>query len=94
MGSVWHIEKVIDTDQPVGRVFNYLAPWLRTPEQGADTIVWLAASPDAQRTSGHFWLDRKIRATHVFRHTRDTPRDRRELIRALDALAVLPGAIR
>jgi dehydrogenase/reductase SDR family protein 12 len=68
-----------------------LAPWLRTPEQGADTIVWLAASPDAHRTSGHFWLDRKIRATHVFRHTRDTINDRRELIRALDALAGLPS---
>jgi len=66
-----------------------LAPWLRTPAQGADTIVWLAASPDAHRASGHFWLDRKIRATHVFRNTVDTAKDRRELIRALDALTGL-----
>ena len=66
-----------------------LTPWLRTPEQGADTIVWLAASPDAHRASGHFWLDRKIRATHVFRHTAHSARDRRELIRALDALTGL-----
>jgi NAD(P)-dependent dehydrogenase (short-subunit alcohol dehydrogenase family) len=69
-----------------------LASWLRTPEQGADTIVWLAASPDAHRASGHFWLDRKIRATHVFRHTADTATERRELVRALDALAGLPSA--
>jgi len=66
-----------------------LRPWLRTPQQGADTIVWLAASPDAHRAFGHFWLDRKIRATHVFRHTTDTVRDRRELIRALDRLTGL-----
>jgi len=65
--------------------------WLRTPEQGADTIVWLAASSDAHRSSGHFWLDRKIRATHVFPNTTDTPADRRELIRALDALTGLPS---
>lgn len=68
-----------------------VAPWLRTPEQGADTIVWLAASPDAQRASGRFWLDRKIRATHVFRHTADTEKNRRELIRALDGLTGFPA---
>jgi len=69
-----------------------VTPWLRTPEQGADTIVWLAASPDAQRASGRFWLDRKIRASHVFRHTADSEKDRRQLIRALDALTGLPAA--
>jgi dehydrogenase/reductase SDR family protein 12 len=68
-----------------------LASWLRSPEQGADTIVWLAASPDAHRASGHFWLDRKIRATHVFPHTRATLTDRRELVWALDGLAGLPS---
>ena len=72
--------------------YRQLRFWLRTPEQGADTVVWLAASPDAHRASGHFWLDRKIRATHVFRHTADTPKDRRELIRALDALTGLSSA--
>ena len=66
-----------------------LGRWLRTPEEGADTIVWLAASPDAHRASGHFWLDRKIRATHVFRHTSESASERRELIRSLDALSGL-----
>jgi NAD(P)-dependent dehydrogenase (short-subunit alcohol dehydrogenase family) len=32
---------------------------LRSPEQGADTIVWLAAAPEAGRVSGKFWLDRE-----------------------------------
>ena len=63
--------------------------WLRTPAQGADTIVWLAASPDAARAPGHFWLDRKIRATHVFPGTRASAADRRALVKALDELAGL-----
>ena len=79
-------------EQALPSFHRQLAPWLRTPAQGADTIVWLAASPDAHRASGHFWLDRKIRETRVFRHTADTAKDRRELIRALDALAGLPSA--
>ena len=37
---------------------------LRTPQQGADTIVWLAAAPEPAASSGHFWHDRKIRPTH------------------------------
>lgn len=63
-----------------------LSAWLRTPAQGADTIVWLAASPDAPRTCGHFWLDRKIRATHLFRHTRTSPMDDIELVEALNQM--------
>jgi hypothetical protein len=31
----------------------------RTPEQGADTAIWLAASPEAAGRSGEFWVDRK-----------------------------------
>jgi len=66
-----------------------LTPWLRTPAEGADTIVWLAASPDAARASGHFWLDRKIRATHIFPGTRESGADRRALVKALDELVGL-----
>jgi dehydrogenase/reductase SDR family protein 12 len=32
---------------------------LRSPEQGADTIVWLAISPVVATTSGRFWFDRQ-----------------------------------
>lgn len=37
-------------------------PFLRSPQQGADTVVWLAATGDAPPT-GKFWLDRAPRAT-------------------------------
>ncbi len=39
---------------------------LRTAEQGADTITWLAASREAGKTSGGFWLDREPHTTHIF----------------------------
>ena len=41
-----------------------VGPLLRTPEEGADTIVWLAAAPEAADLSGRFLLDRRPRAKH------------------------------
>ena len=43
---------------------------LRTPEEGADTIVWLAAAQEAADSSGLFFLDRRARAKHRLRRTR------------------------
>ncbi len=47
-----------------------LSPVLRSPEQGADTIAWLAAAPEAAVMSGEFFLDRRARPTHRRRGTR------------------------
>ena len=63
-----------------------IRPWLRTPEEGADSITWLAASSEAGHSSGLFWRDRLPRATHVFPGTRPSSRQRRELFRRLAAL--------
>jgi dehydrogenase/reductase SDR family member 12 len=41
-----------------------MRPLLRTPAEGADTIAWLAGSPDALETNGAFWLDRRHRSTN------------------------------
>ena len=38
-----------------------LGPALRTPEQGADTIVWLAGADPSRLGSGQFWHDRRPR---------------------------------
>ena len=40
-----------------------LGPILRSPEEGADTIVWLAAADEPGRVTGKFWLDRAPRST-------------------------------
>ena len=58
---------------------------LRSPEEGADTIVWLAAAPEAADVSGAFWLDRERHPTHVLRSTRETAEDRSALLEALRA---------
>ena len=36
-------------------------PVIRTPEQGADTIVWLGGAREAVETTGLFWHDRRPR---------------------------------
>ena len=43
---------------------------LRTPAQGADTIVWLACAKEAGSASGKFWLDRTPHTTDFFSKTR------------------------
>jgi dehydrogenase/reductase SDR family protein 12 len=70
--------------------FRWLRPWLRTPSQGADTISWLAAAPEAAHTGGLFWLDRRPRTAHVFPGTRETSAMRGVFWQALCALAGLP----
>lgn len=55
-------------------------PIIRSPEAGADTIVWLAAAPEALESTGRFWHDRRPRPTHYRLGAReDTPEDRRAL---------------
>ena len=40
-------------------VFKLAGPMQRTVEQGADTAVWLAASPEVEGRTNTFWIDRK-----------------------------------
>jgi len=58
-----------------------MGPLLRTPEQGADSLVWLAADDRALESNGSFWLDRRIRPIHRLPSTRraDTPERRTRL---------------
>jgi dehydrogenase/reductase SDR family protein 12 len=39
-------------------------PIIRTPDEGADTIVWLGAAPEPLQDTGLFWHDRRPRPTH------------------------------
>jgi dehydrogenase/reductase SDR family member 12 len=40
---------------------EFLGPYARTAEEGVDTIVWLAASEEAARSTGRLFLDRRPR---------------------------------
>lgn len=64
-----------------------LGKLLRTPAQGADTIVWLAADSSAGNLSGKFWLDRRPRPTDIFKFTRSTEKEKQALWKALEKMA-------
>jgi retinol dehydrogenase 14 len=44
---------------PMMLFFRAAKPFMRTPEQGADTLIWLASSPDVEGVSGKYFSDRK-----------------------------------
>lgn len=46
--------------------WNNMANRLRTPAQGADTIVWLSIADIPREHNGAFWFDRKKQPTHIF----------------------------
>jgi NAD(P)-dependent dehydrogenase (short-subunit alcohol dehydrogenase family) len=73
--------------------FHRLArPLLRTPEQGADTIVWLASAAEPARSTGGFWHDRRRRPTHRVPWTRESADDRNALWTACERLTSGPRA--
>jgi retinol dehydrogenase-14 len=39
--------------------FRTFKPFMRSPEQGADTLIWLASSPEVDGVSGKYFSDRK-----------------------------------
>lgn len=52
------------------RFSRLLGPLLRTPEQGCDTVVWLAGNSDRPPCGGGLWLDRRPRTRHLLPWTR------------------------
>ncbi len=44
---------------PMALFFRAAKPFMRSPEQGADTLIWLAFSPEVEGTSGKYFSDRK-----------------------------------
>lgn len=58
-------------------------PFLRSPEQGADTIIWLATATEVAKCTGLFWLDRQAQPTHLLAKTQETQTERQQLRQAL-----------
>ena len=61
------------------RFHRVMRPLLRDPRQGADTIVWLATSPDATGAPGALWHDRRPRNPHRLPLTRESATERERL---------------
>jgi len=61
-----------------------MGPLLRSADQGADTMVWLAATGAPGEAPGQFWLDRETRRTAYLPGTGTTPAERERLVDWLD----------
>jgi dehydrogenase/reductase SDR family protein 12 len=70
--------------------YRLLWLFLRTPPQGADTAVWLAAAPGLDGAGGRFWCDRRPRPTHKLRRTYPRPGEYRQLWDECLRLSSLP----
>jgi dehydrogenase/reductase SDR family protein 12 len=73
----WADTPGVSTSLP--RFYRLARPLLRSPAQGADTIVWLCAADEAVGSTGKFWHDRTPRPTHRFARTRETTEEREAL---------------
>ena len=51
---------------------RFSRPILRSPEQGADTVVWLATADAGRLGSGQFWHDRRPRSEYLLPWTRES----------------------
>jgi NAD(P)-dependent dehydrogenase (short-subunit alcohol dehydrogenase family) len=72
------------------RFRRLIAPIVRTPDQGADTIVWLAAAPEATMSTGRLWLDRRARSFDKVPGTKVSAADATALWEACERLTHLP----
>jgi len=66
---------------------------LRTPDEGADTIVWLGAASEPACSSGGFWHDRRQRPTHRVPWTKETAEDRERLWAECERLSASNGPV-
>jgi dehydrogenase/reductase SDR family protein 12 len=65
--------------------YQFTRPILRTAEEGADTIVWLAAATEAARVSGELFLDRQVQPKYLLGKNREQASDRLVLTQQLRA---------
>lgn len=72
-----------------------MRPLLRSVDEGADTIVWLASAPIESISDEVLWLDRAPRPIHRLRRTArtDTATERRRLFEECCRLAGLDPAV-
>jgi NAD(P)-dependent dehydrogenase (short-subunit alcohol dehydrogenase family) len=66
---------------------RWAKPLLRDPAGGADTIVWLAGSPQLRGQTGGFWHDRRRRSEHRVPRTRETLQERERFFAECERLA-------
>jgi NAD(P)-dependent dehydrogenase (short-subunit alcohol dehydrogenase family) len=73
----WADTEAVRTSLP--RFWRLLRHRLRTPAEGADTVVWLAIATRPGGESGLFWFDRAPQTTHLLPFTRESAEERERL---------------
>ncbi len=79
----------VDTDGVVDSLPGFhtvIGPLLREPDDGADTMVWLASGGADDGPAGRFWHYRRPRATSYLPGTGTTGAEREKLVDWLDAV--------
>lgn len=71
----WADTPAVRTSLP--RFYEWMAPLLRSPAQGADTVLWLAAAKMHGGASGSFFFDRRPRPKHFLPFTGESDEARR-----------------
>jgi retinol dehydrogenase-14 len=75
---------------PMALFFRLAKPFMRSPERGADTLIWLASSTDVDGVSGKYFSDRKeIEAKEIV----NDPAARRRLWELSEELTGLKVAV-
>ncbi len=87
----WADTPAVRTSLP--RFYKVTRRILRTPAEGADTVVWLAACRRIGGKTGKFWFDRRSVTTHLLERTRERPEDRQRLWRLCCEQAGVEGGI-
>jgi retinol dehydrogenase 14 len=53
-----------DSARAMAPIIAVLRPFMRSPERGADTAVYLASSPEAEGVTGRYFVNRKAKKSH------------------------------
>ena len=69
-------------------LFNAFKPFMRSPEKGADTLVYLASSPDVEGMTGKYLSDRKLIAAKSVAYDAEARRKLWEASEGLTGLKV------
>jgi retinol dehydrogenase-14 len=54
-----------------GFMMKMMRPFMLTPEQGADTLVWLASSPEVEGVTGRYFVKRKEAKSSARSHDKE-----------------------
>jgi NAD(P)-dependent dehydrogenase (short-subunit alcohol dehydrogenase family) len=81
----WADTNAVRTSLP--RFHAVMRPFLRTAAEGADTVVWLAASDRPRGSRGSFWFDRRVAPEYPILGTRESAEARETLLALCERLS-------